>query len=198
MHNKFLIRIMLILFVLDAPLFMLFADGGPAEKEEGTVSIAFKAVKSSYKLGEPVNIAVAVANFTDKPVYLPVRENEIFFSDFDVKDINGVRITGRIVGDPNTMPPQHYYMNRDGKKILMSPVFEIPSKGLFLSIIPDVLKGYYQKLKSGQYYIEPFSAGVMQEAPEVTFRPDFPEWLWVETFDITMLIKHDPIEINIE
>ncbi len=174
------------------------ASGNSINKLENIVKIKVDKTKSAYLSGENITLAVAVANFSDKSIYIPVSDPQVFNLYFRIRDSNGVIINNKAMDDPNTTLPSHYYMKNKGKDIIVFPVLEIKEKELILTIIPNALNNYIKELFPGRYYMESSGFPIMLEAKDVISRPNYPNWLWVESTNNTILIKHEPIEIVIE
>jgi len=196
MNHKILVKTLFV-GIWFLPIYGVIANEDSVKENESSVSIAVKATKNSYKPGEVITLAVAVANFGNQPFYIPVREPQIFDPYFWIRDANGVIIGSGAIDDPNRPISPHYYMSHKGKSVILFPVLEVKKQGLIISIIPNALKQFRDKLKAGRYYLEADGFPVIFEAPEVISRPDYPKWLWVESTSNIVLIKHKPIEIII-
>jgi hypothetical protein len=201
MNHKTILGIALLAALWGVPTTGGISGEEPARRNSTTLTIVAKAAKKSFQTDEPVILAIALANFGDKSVYVPVAESQVFEPSFRVKDANGVVIPGAAIDDPNRTVPPHYYVQREGKRVLMSPVLEVKARGLLLTFIPNALKSYRQRLAPGRYYLEPSGFPMILDARSVMSRPDYPNQLWVEatsTASVTTLVKHEPIEIVIE
>jgi hypothetical protein len=165
----------------------------------GAISLAVKPEKDFYRLDEAVSLAVAVANHGSQPVYIPVCEPQVFAPYFWVRDANGVNISGGAIDDPNRPIPAHYYMQREGKMVLVFPVVEVKARGLFLTFIHNALKRFRNQITAGRYYLEGSGFPIIVEPTAVISRQDYPQWLWVpqESAERTLLVKHEPIEVTV-
>jgi hypothetical protein len=198
MNRKTVLKIALL-----AAVWAASATNGSAEEEAsqdnaGGITIVAKAAKKSFRAGEPIIIGVALANFGDQSVYVPVSESQIFEPYFWIKDANGLVIGGGVIEDPNRTIHEDHYVEREGKRVLMVPVLEIKEQGVLLTFIPNALQGYGQKLAPGRYYLESFGFPMIFEPRSLMSRADHLNRLWAEAASDTVLVKPEPIELLIE
>lgn len=198
MNHKTVLTSALLAVIWGVPMTNGVSGEEPGGSHVATVTVAAKAAKRSFQVDEPIILGVALANFGDQSVYVPVSESQTFDPYFWVKDANGVVIGGRAIEDPNRTVPEHYYVQRGGKRVLMVPVREIKGRGLLLTFIPNALKDYHQRLAPGRYYLEPVGFPIVMEPRSVISRPDYPNRLWAESISATDMVKHEPIEIVID
>lgn len=144
-----------------------------------SLTITVKALKDVYEPGEPVPLVVAIANHGSEPVYISLPGPYVIDPYIEVKDANGVRIMGDPVPTPPPSPP-HYYMEKEGKRIYVVPVFKIGGPEVILELIPDAIERYHKHLSEGNYYITAIATEAPYDKSSLIFRQDFPNQLWVE------------------
>ena len=138
------------------------------------LSISIKALKDVYKPGEPVPLVLAIANHGGEAIYIHKLNPYI-----EIKDTNSVRIMGDPVPTPPPSPP-HYYMEKEGKRIYVVPVFKIGGPEVILELIPDAIERYHKHLSEGNYYLRANATKAVYHESSLIFRQDFPNQLWVE------------------
>lgn len=189
--------IMLVTAVWSSLAFCAMRSADTRKGQESRISIVVKPLKRSYKPGEAVSLAVAVANHDSQPLYIPVCDPEVFNPYFRIKDANGVIVSAAAIDDPNRTIPGHYYMQQGEKSVSVFPVLEIRERGLILTFIPNALKRHPNQIAAGRYYLETSGFPIIAEPTLVISRPDYPQWLWVdqESTGRTLMVKHEPIEV---
>ncbi len=163
---------------------------------ETKVAMAINTFKSEFRKGEPVKLAVALANSGTETLYVPAMEA----LGITLVNTQGKEVPVGPIPDPPPPPPEHY-VEQDGERVLMEPVWALaPGEGKVF-IVPDVLKYYHVKMIEGKYAFHfPFTYLPARREKDVVVRDGLYERLWVPAGPVKDKVQISPsnrVEVSI-
>ncbi len=177
--------------------FVYMSKGEVPTKYEKSIAVMVTAkaiaLKEVYNLTEPIPLVVAIANHSQKPVYIHMDQPGILTPFIELEDANGVRIMGDPVPTPPP-PPRYYYING----MFTVPVVKIEGMDVMLAVIPDALERYHKYLEEGTYYLTPGDVSVIHEVSSVIIREDVPHPLWIDPSSDMIRLGHKLNTIKVE
>ncbi|UCG47126.1 MAG: hypothetical protein JSU94_16705 [Phycisphaerales bacterium] len=187
---------------------VLLLAGGPARfvgasdeelraRYEGSIKVTARATKRAYEPNEPVPLEIAIENHASQPVYISWEDPRRLGLTVRVKDANGTVVTGGPVPTPPPAPV-HWYMERDGRQILVTPVTEIEGGAALEALIPDAMKHYHAYISEGVYYLAPHDLPVIHEVGPLIVREDQSHKLWIDPQSPKTTFHHKVNEVKIE
>jgi len=164
---------------------------------EGNIKVTARATKRAYEPNEPVPLEVAIENHASQPVYISWEDPRRLGLTVRVKNANGTMVTGGPVATPPPAPV-HWYMQRDGRQILVTPVTEIEGGAALEALIPDAMKHYHAYISEGVYYLAPHDLPVIHEVGPLIVREDQSHKLWIDPRSPKTTFRHKVNEVKIE
>jgi len=145
------------------------------EGGETRVAAAANVFSSTAGAKEAVPLIVAIASSGKAPVHVP----KIDAPWVELYDANGRRVMGDPVPTP-PQPPGTWYMRKQGKLVLTTPVWRIdPGSGAVL-VVPDALERYHKHIGKGIYTIRVRVGSGIYDPSSIIKREDVEHKLWVE------------------
>lgn len=196
-----ILRVFLVALILGFLAYTRSADALTNESrtnyEKSVTSIA-KTLKTIYEPGEPVPIVLAISNHSSRPIYTFQGESDFLGGFSLVFDTNGVRIMGDPIPTPPP-PPLHYYMEKDGKRIYVVPVYKIDGPGVMVAVIADALRIHHKHLSEGTFYLDLGDIEIIHKVSDLIVREDVPHKLWIDPRSPITRIRHklNPVKIQI-
>lgn len=171
---------------------ILFFSHGQAEPDSGapwpTVTVAINTFKSSFAKGEAVPCAFAIMNCGTSTVYVATMVRPMI----RLVDGNGRAVPTGPLPEPPPPPPSHY-MERNGKRVLMQPVWELPPGGGKTLVVPDALRHHRDNVSSGEYTFHcPIDWLSSYSEEQIVIRPNLKERLWVEAGAVVERVQGFP------
>jgi hypothetical protein len=124
----------------------------------------------------PLLVLVSFANLGDSPLYVTRMDNP----NLQLVDEGGNPVGGKVLEDPRA-PSKEWYMMKEGKSVLMRPVWRLDPKAGIVRVVPDALAGYPTPLPLGRYQLRlPMKALKAFSEKQVVRRTDVKHELWVE------------------
>jgi hypothetical protein len=168
--------------ILLSGILVAWASAG-SPKQENAITIAARASKTVYGPNEPVPIVIGISNHGTAPVYTTQNESDFLCSGCYVYDANGKEVPlprdYRIQRPPP--PPPSHYMQRDGKTVVVQPVYEIRGHGEMVAIMEDVMSVYHGHLPDGTYSLGFDEVLIVEDANALIVREGVGPRLWVES-----------------
>ena len=162
------------------------------------ISVNMKTLKDVYEVGERAPLVLAIANHSSEPVYSLLGESDFRDGFSMVKDANGTIISGGPIPDPNVSLPSYWYMEKDGRRVLTMPLYEIPGKAVRILVIEDALRRHYGRIAEGIYFLSLGDIEILHDVEDVIVREGLPERLWVDpTSDMTR-VRHPVDDVKVE
>ena len=184
-----------------AAFLMLTAAVGAQKRQEPPpqaqpLLAAANTFKNTFAPGEAVCLAVALANPRDESVFVPVA----FPPTIELLDGKGNRVMGDPIREPPP-PPPGWAIVRNGKRVAIVPVWELPAKSGRVMVIDDALKRYHKHIGKGVYTIRVRVGSGMYDPNSIIKREDAKYRLWVEASTRTPApreVRANEIRIRIE
>jgi len=146
------------------------------DREFPTVTLAMNTFQTEFKKEESVQVGVALINSGENPVYVPAL-NRCWVT---LKNDQGQEVRRGDLPEPPS-PPPHYYMEIDGKKTLLEPVWKLKPGDGKIFVDDDVLRYYKDSISLGYYSFAWESASMLMfDEKNLLFREDTDEKLWVQ------------------
>ena len=147
-----------------------------ARPQAHSLLAAANTFKKTFAPGEAVPLAVALANSRDKSVFVPV----VFPPNVELFDGRGNRVMGDPIARPPSPPPGWVIM-RNGKRVMTTPVWELPAKSGRVTVVDDALKRYHKHIGKGIYTIRVRVGSGIYDPNSIIRRQGVKHKLWVET-----------------
>ena len=159
---------------------LLLAFGTQAEPEqtprEPTLTVAINTFKSTFVKDEAVPCAFVIVNRGTNTVYVAAISEPMV----QLVDSSGREVPTGPLPTPPPPPPSHY-MDRNGKRVLMQPVWELPPGGGRALVVSDALQHHHVNLSAGEYaFHSPIDCLPSYGAKHIVRRSGLNERLWVE------------------
>ena len=172
------------------------AEQGHAQYEN-SVTVTARVAKRVYEPGELVGVTITIANHSDNPVYIFHSESDFLKSSCFLTDANGATVRGDPVDTPRLAPPSHF-MQKDGKRIYVLPVYVIKGHGVMEAFVEDALHRHRNYIWEGTFTLDFGAYEVIHEIEELIVREDKAHRLWVQPNSPMVKLRHKCNQIKIE
>jgi len=173
------------------------AGTAPSREEgsrEGPILIAAaNTFKKSFRMGEPVPLAIAIANAGTEPAYVTAfgRGWGVFCPE--LRDEKGERVMTMSIPTPPEPPPDHF-VKRNGKWVGMSPLWKLEGGDGVVVVFPDALEFYHKHLPKGAYTIHPAVDASSYRKESIVRREGLAYEYWAEA---AALVSQHTLEANV-
>jgi hypothetical protein len=169
-----------------------------AGRLQNSVSVAARSLTDVVAVGEAVPLVLAIANHGAGRVYSLLTESDFREGFCTVKDANGTVISGGPIAEPNVPLPSYWYMEKDGRRVLTMPLYEIAAKGVRLLVIADAVRRHHGRMAEGIYFLSLGDIEILHDVEDVIVREGLPFRLWVEAEAQMTRVRHPVNDVKIE
>ena len=150
-----------------------------AEEDYGrALRLTISADRQMFECGEAVPLTLKVTNDSETTICLGMLA--LWEPYIELTSAAGELIHVPIP-DPNTPPPGHYFMERNGKRVYTVPVLKIDGGKTVSETIPDAIKHHHRYVSAGGvYHLKAKMISALYNESEVFRRADYPDEFWVE------------------
>lgn len=175
---------------------LLSASAGAAEaaeqvpgQYENSVTVTARVAKTVYEPGELVGVTITITNHSDNPVYIFRSKSDFFKGSCMLRDANGTTVQGD-PGDTPPPPPVDWYIEREGKRIFVVPVYIIEGHGVMEAFVEDALHRHRDYISEGEFTLDFGALEVIHEIEELIVREDKAHRLWVQPSSPMVKMRH--------
>lgn len=166
---------------------------GERAKQERVLTAAANTFRKNFHVAEPVPLVIAIANAGPEPVYVSSFDRQTELPRIKVRDAEGKTVRGDPIPTPSK-PPGDHYMEKEGKRVLMQPLWKLEGGGGVVIVIPDALKRYHKHVTTGTYTLHPAVGASRYRTDSIVRREGLRYEYWAEA---AALISQRTLEANV-